>query len=71
VSPEGDLWVERYVAAGAPRQYDVFGPDANVKLRVTLPAGRRLVALGQGVAYTRHLDDDGLQYLERYAVGQR
>ncbi len=71
VSPEGDLWVERYVPAGAPRQYDVFGPDANLKLRVTLPAGRRLVALGQGVVYTRHLDDSDLQYLERYAVTQR
>ena len=71
VSPEGDLWVERYVPAGAPRQYDVFGSDANLKLRVTLPAGRRLVALGRGVAYTRHFDDSDLQYLERYAVGQR
>ena len=71
VSPEGDLWVERYVPAGAPRQYDVFGPDVNLKLRVILPAGRRLVALGQGVVYTRHLDDSDLQYLERYAVGQR
>ncbi len=70
VSPEGDLWVERYVPAGAPRQYDVFGSDANLKFRVTLPAGRRLVALGQGVVYTRHLDDDDLQYLERYAIGR-
>lgn len=71
VSSDGDLWVERYVPAGAPRQYDVFGSDANLKLRVTLPAGRRLVALGQGVVYTRHLDNDDLQYLERYAVGER
>lgn len=70
VSPEGEAWVERYVAAGAAREFDVFGPDARLKRRVILPVGRRLVGFGKGVVYLRHTTEDELQYLERYAVGR-
>lgn len=68
VSLEGDAWVERYVAAGAPREFDVFGPDAKLKRRVILPAGRRLAGFGKGVVYLRHVTEDELQYLERYRL---
>ena len=71
VSPEGDAWVERYVAAGAAREFDVFGPDARLKRRVILPVGRRLVGFGKGVVYLRHTTEDELQYLERYSLGGR
>ncbi len=64
--PDGRLWVERSVAAGAPRTYDVFGPAGSVVGQVRLAAGRRLVAVGARGAYVRHIDGDGINYLERY-----
>ena len=62
----GRLWVERSVPAGAARIYDVIGPDAKVARRVTLPVGRRLIAVGARGLYVRHIDSDGISYLERF-----
>lgn len=68
-SPEGDAWVERSVAAGAGRTFDVFGADGKVKRQVVLPVGRRLAGLGKGgVVYLRHVTEDDLQILERYRL---
>lgn len=66
VTPEGNVWVERYVPAGEPSVFDVFGADANLKGRVTLPAGRDIVGFGRGTIYLIETDDDGLQWLERH-----
>lgn len=66
VTPEGDLWVERSVAADAPREFDVFGPDARLKERVTLPAGRRVVGFGAATVYVASRDEFDLEWLERY-----
>lgn len=66
VAPDGRLWVERSVAAGAPRIYDVVGPAGEVQTTVTLPPGRRLLAVGAHGLYARQLDSDGISYLERY-----
>jgi hypothetical protein len=66
VDPAGRLWVERSVPAGAARSYDVVGPDGAVTMRVGLPNGRRLIAVGARGAYARHVDADGINYLERY-----
>ena len=68
VSPEGDAWVERHVAAGTPRLFEVFGPDARLKRRVYLPAGRELIGFGKGVVYLRERTEDDLVYLERYKL---
>ena len=68
VAPNGDAWVERSVAANAPREFDIFGADAKMKSRVILPAGRRLVGFGKGVVYLREVTADELNYLERYQV---
>jgi hypothetical protein len=68
VAPNGDAWVERSVAANAPREFDIFGADARMKSRVILPAGRRLVGFGKGVVYLREVTADELNYLERYKV---
>jgi hypothetical protein len=68
VSPAGDAWVERWVAAGAPRTFDVFGADGKLKRRVTLPAGRSLIGFGKGAVYLRERTEDDLVYLERYAL---
>jgi hypothetical protein len=68
VSPAGEAWVERHVAAGSPRQYDVFGMDGKLARRVILPEGRRLVGFGNGVVYLRETTSDDLIYLERYRL---
>ncbi len=68
VSAEGEAWVERSVAAGSPRVYDVFGPAATMTRSIVLPAGRRVVGFGPGVVYAQQTDQDGLQYLERYRI---
>ncbi len=63
---EGNVWVERYVPAGEPSVLDVFGADANLKGRVTVPAAREIVGFGRGTIYLIETDDDGLQWLERH-----
>ncbi len=66
VAPDGHLWVERSVPAGAPRTYDLIGKSGEVTGRVTLPTARRLLAVGSRGVYVRHIDGDGINYLERY-----
>lgn len=68
VTPEGDMWVRRHVAAGEPVRFDVFGPEANVQGAITLPAGRQVVGFGRGAVYVTRTDDLGLQWLERYRL---
>jgi hypothetical protein len=68
VAPDGRLWVERAVAAGAPRLYDVIGPAGEVQMTVSLPPGRRLLGVGAKGLYARQMDADGVSYLERYDV---
>lgn len=66
VTPEGEAWVERTVPAGTARVMDVFDAAGNLKERVTLPVGRRMVGFGRGVVYLRYADQNDLQFLERY-----
>jgi hypothetical protein len=66
MAPDGALWVERSVAAGAAPVLDVFDQEGRLVRQVTLPAGRRLVGFGRGVLYAVAADDDGLETLERY-----
>jgi hypothetical protein len=66
--PAGHLWVERSVPAGAARSYDVIGADAKLLRKVTLPVGRRLIAVGAHGLYAKQVDTDGISYLERYEV---
>ncbi len=67
VTPEGELWVTRSTAAeDSTPVFDVFNGQGALTGRVTLPLGRRLVGMGQGVVYAVRTDEDGLQWLERY-----
>jgi hypothetical protein len=66
VTPEGDVWVQRHVSAGEPVQFDVFGADAELKGKVTLPAGRNVVGIGKSAVYVVRTDELGLQWLEMY-----
>jgi hypothetical protein len=64
--PDGTVWLERSVPAAAARVYDVIGPTGAIVRQVSLPPGRRAVAVGARGLYARHLDESGVAYLERY-----
>ncbi|MBK6485887.1 MAG: hypothetical protein IPF98_03250 [Gemmatimonadetes bacterium] len=68
VAIDGTLWVERSGHVGTRSTWDVFDAAGRNVRRTTLPAGRRLVALGRASAYLVATDDDGLERLERYAL---
>ncbi len=66
VTPEGEAWVRRSVAAGDAPIFDVFGADGQLKERVTLPVGREVVGFGRAHVYVVLRDEFDLQWLERY-----
>ncbi len=67
LTPDGQLWVGRSTAAqDSTPVFDVFDGRGALTGRVTLPLGRRVVGMGQGVVYAIRTDEDGLQWLERY-----
>jgi hypothetical protein len=65
-APNGQIWVSRYVAADAPPTYDVIDNAGKVVSRVVLPKRTRLVGFGNGTVYLARVDEDDLQYLQRY-----
>lgn len=68
VAPNGQLWVRRTAAPGAPPTYDVIDATGKLVSHVVLPQKTRLVAFGNGVVYLVRLDNDDLQYLGRYRL---
>jgi hypothetical protein len=66
VTPEGEAWVQRHAAHGEPETYDVFDASGRRIEQVVLAAGRELVGFGHGTLYAVYVDDDDLQWLERY-----
>jgi len=68
VGPDQTLWVERSTPAGAARTWDVFDASGRITLRVVLPAGRRLLAIGRAGLYLAAANTDGLEALERYQL---
>ncbi len=66
VTPEGEAWVRRYVKSGDPETYDVFDAAARRVRQVVLREGRTLVGFGRGVLYAAYVDENDLQWLERY-----
>lgn len=68
LSPGGDLWVVRSAPTGARvRRVDILAPDGRRRGHLSLPEGRRLVALEVAGIFLARTDDDGLEWLERYA----
>ncbi len=66
VTPEGEAWVERYVVFGEPETFDVFDASGRRVRQVVLPEGRRFIGFGDGTLYAVRVDEDDLQWLERY-----
>ncbi len=67
--PNGQIWVGRYRAASdkTPR-YDVFDATGKHTGQVVFPARTNVVGFGKGVVYIVRIDEDDLQYLQRYAL---
>lgn len=64
-----EVWVRRTARAGAPMApHDVFDSRGQRIATLVTPASHRIALVtGRGV-YVVRTDDDGLQYVERYAV---
>lgn len=65
---DGNLWVHRATGPSSPPTYDVIDRTGRVSARVELPKERRLVGFGDGTIYLVRTDEDGLEYVERYAL---
>jgi len=68
VDPSGRAWVRRHLESGEAPVYDVFDGAGEREMIVELPPERRVVSFGDGTLYVVHMDEYGLQYLERYAL---
>ncbi|MCC7003926.1 MAG: hypothetical protein IT357_17355 [Gemmatimonadaceae bacterium] len=63
----GELWVQRSAAFGQRvTRIDVLRPSGARKATLDLPPGRRLVAVDRLGVYLVRVDDEGLEWLERY-----
>lgn len=68
VSPEGEVWVQKNQRAGVSAPlYDVFDRSGRLVRQVTLSPRSRVLGFGQGTVYVARMDEDDLQYLQRYA----
>jgi hypothetical protein len=68
-SPSGDLWVPRFRKAGDEVvTYDIFDATGRMTSRIALPRGSYLVGFGNGTAYVVRMDEDDLQYLQRFRL---
>jgi len=68
VMPDGRLLVEREVAEGDPTRYDVFDARGTRAGALYLPTGQRIVGFGRESVYAVRVDQDGLNWLEVYAL---
>ena len=68
ISDDGELWVVRAGAHNAATvTADVFDAAGKLTRRVTYPATHRLAGFGKAAIYLVRTDDDGLQWVERFA----
>ena len=68
ITPDGEVWVQRTQPSSEQRPlFDVFDESGNRVRQVRLPAGRELVGFGSRWVYAVAVDEDDLQWLERYS----
>lgn len=67
-SPDGLLWISRMTAAGRPPLYDIIDGTGKLFERVELPPRTKLIGFGAKSVYLVRLDQDDLQYLQRYVI---
>lgn len=67
--PNGEIWVLRTRRPGDDiPTFDVFDGSGRLIGKVSLPKNTRLLGFGQGTVYLVRVDDDDLQYLQRYRL---
>jgi len=66
LASNGMVWVKRTTAFGAPPTFDVLDHQGRLTMRVLLPPLTRLVGFGVGAVYLARLDDQDLEWVERY-----
>jgi hypothetical protein len=67
-APDGTLWVRRAGDVGAPTLYDLVDPRGTVVRQVTFPTRSRVVGFGRSAVYVVRVDEDDLQYLQRFRL---
>jgi hypothetical protein len=67
VDSRNRVWVGRWLSTSDARRYDVFDAQGQLTASVRLPNGRTLLTLGRQSLYLVNVDEDGLQWIERYA----
>jgi len=65
-SNDGFLWVQRTGPAGQLPTYDVIDRAGNLVQKVVLPKKARLLGFGNGAVYIARVDEDDLQYIQKY-----
>lgn len=68
LAPDGMVWVQRMVAAGAPLEYDVIDGSGRLVQKARLPRRSHVIGFGKETVYVIRMDEDDLQYLQRYAL---
>ena len=67
--PNGEVWVlQSRAARDRVAVYDVFTKADGLIGRVAFPPATRLVGFGNATLYTVRVDDDDLQYFERWSL---
>ena len=67
IAPNGELWLLRTRPGDDPTPvYDVFDGTGTLVRHVLLPKDTQLVGFGKHSVYLVRIDDDDLQWLERY-----
>jgi hypothetical protein len=69
VAPNGEIWVmrNRHSSDDTPTA-DAFNVQGRLVGRVVFPKGSQFVGFGAKWVYLARTDEDGLQYLQRYAL---
>jgi len=68
VAPRDRLWVRRAPEPGRPAIYDEFDGEGKPLRELRLPLGQRVVAVTERGVYAIRENDDGEQFLLRYAL---
>lgn len=67
-SPDGILWVQRTTPAGDAPLFDLIDRSGRVVQQVRLAKRSKLLGFGAGTVYVLRIDEDDLQYLQRYRL---
>jgi hypothetical protein len=67
VTPDGEVWVRKNQRAGVRTPlYDVFDRAGRIVRTVTLEPRSRVVGFGEKSVYVARMDEDDLEYLQRF-----